>query len=135
MAHTYFYETGADWFRFFFLRNGSPLAQIFSTLQTLVDARFCRTRQLNRLCLLPDDFESPTSPQLAGDLRLSGPPSGPGAGDWVRTRDRRVPADLRAHLLSTVPERASQPSDLQGPVCRVFEPRYRRSGLTKDLKA
>ncbi|GFO34197.1 U3 small nucleolar RNA-associated protein 15-like protein, partial [Plakobranchus ocellatus] len=31
-----------------------------------------------------------------GDLRLSGPPSGQGAGSGTRTRDRRVPADLRA---------------------------------------
>ncbi|GFN96447.1 hypothetical protein PoB_002295300 [Plakobranchus ocellatus] len=31
-----------------------------------------------------------------GDLRLSGPPSGQGAGGGARNRDRRVPADLRA---------------------------------------
>ncbi|GFN97389.1 hypothetical protein PoB_002389500 [Plakobranchus ocellatus] len=36
-----------------------------------------------------------SSPQQ-GDLRLSGPPSGQGAGSGARTRDRRVPADLRA---------------------------------------
>ncbi|GFO23846.1 hypothetical protein PoB_005035100 [Plakobranchus ocellatus] len=35
------------------------------------------------------------SPQQ-GDLRLSGPPSGQGASSGARTRDRRVPADLRA---------------------------------------
>ncbi|GFN92265.1 hypothetical protein PoB_001877100 [Plakobranchus ocellatus] len=35
------------------------------------------------------------SPQQ-GDLRLSGPPSGQGAGSGARTRDRMVPADLRA---------------------------------------
>ncbi|GFO31800.1 hypothetical protein PoB_005830500 [Plakobranchus ocellatus] len=34
------------------------------------------------------------SPQQ-GDLRLLGPPSGQGAGGGARTRDRRVPADLR----------------------------------------
>ncbi|GFN76431.1 hypothetical protein PoB_000293700 [Plakobranchus ocellatus] len=38
-----------------------------------------------------------------GDLRLSGPPSGQGAGSGARTRDRRVPADLSADLLATVP--------------------------------
>ncbi|GFO34464.1 hypothetical protein PoB_006096900 [Plakobranchus ocellatus] len=38
-----------------------------------------------------------------GDLRLSGPPSGQGAGGGARTRDRRVPADLRADSLATVP--------------------------------
>ncbi|GFO19962.1 hypothetical protein PoB_004646700 [Plakobranchus ocellatus] len=30
------------------------------------------------------------------DLRLSGPPLGQGADDESRTRDRRVPVDLRA---------------------------------------
>ncbi|GFO30129.1 DNA primase [Plakobranchus ocellatus] len=38
-----------------------------------------------------------------GDLRLSGPPSGQGAGGGARTRDRKVPADLRAELLATMP--------------------------------
>ncbi|GFO38703.1 hypothetical protein PoB_006520800 [Plakobranchus ocellatus] len=42
------------------------------------------------------------SPQQ-GDLRLSGPPSGQGAGGGARTRDRRVPADLRADSPATVP--------------------------------
>ncbi|GFN98579.1 hypothetical protein PoB_002508500 [Plakobranchus ocellatus] len=42
------------------------------------------------------------SPQQ-GDLRLSGPPSGQGAGSGARTRDRMVPADLRADSLATVP--------------------------------
>ncbi|GFN75831.1 hypothetical protein PoB_000233700 [Plakobranchus ocellatus] len=41
------------------------------------------------------------SPQQ-GDLRLSGPPSGQGAGSGARTRDRRVPADLRADSQATV---------------------------------
>ncbi|GFO21304.1 A disintegrin and metalloproteinase with thrombospondin motifs [Plakobranchus ocellatus] len=38
-----------------------------------------------------------------GDLRLSGHPSGQGASDGARTRDKRVPADLRAESLATVP--------------------------------
>ncbi|GFO37113.1 hypothetical protein PoB_006361800 [Plakobranchus ocellatus] len=42
------------------------------------------------------------SPQQ-GDLRLLGPPSGQGANSGARTRDRRVPAGLRADLLATVP--------------------------------
>ncbi|GFN79366.1 glycine receptor subunit alpha-3 [Plakobranchus ocellatus] len=42
-----------------------------------------------------------SSPQQ-GDLRLSGPPSGQGAGRGARTRDRRVPADLRADSQATV---------------------------------
>ncbi|GFO35319.1 hypothetical protein PoB_006182400 [Plakobranchus ocellatus] len=40
---------------------------------------------------------------LQGDLRLSGPPSGQGAGGGARTYDRKVPADLRADSLATVP--------------------------------
>ncbi|GFO46934.1 hypothetical protein PoB_007343900 [Plakobranchus ocellatus] len=42
------------------------------------------------------------SPQQ-GDLRLSGPPSGYCAGSGARTRDRRVPADLKVDSLATVP--------------------------------
>ncbi|GFO27671.1 hypothetical protein PoB_005417600 [Plakobranchus ocellatus] len=37
-----------------------------------------------------------------GGLRLLGPPSGQGAGSGARTRDRRVPADLRADSQATV---------------------------------
>ncbi|GFO09119.1 hypothetical protein PoB_003562400 [Plakobranchus ocellatus] len=44
------------------------------------------------------------SPQHS-DLRLSGPLSGQGAGGRARTPDRRVPADLRADSLSTVPSK------------------------------
>ncbi|GFN87126.1 hypothetical protein PoB_001363200 [Plakobranchus ocellatus] len=43
----------------------------------------------------------PASPQQ-GDLRLSGPPSGQGAGSGARTRDRRLPADLRADSQATL---------------------------------
>ncbi|GFO48048.1 hypothetical protein PoB_007455300 [Plakobranchus ocellatus] len=42
------------------------------------------------------------SPQQ-GDLRFQGPPSGQDAGSGARTRDRRVPADLRSDSLTTVP--------------------------------
>ncbi|GFN91809.1 hypothetical protein PoB_001831500 [Plakobranchus ocellatus] len=35
-------------------------------------------------------------------LRLSGSPSGQGAGGGARNRDRRVPADLRGDSLATV---------------------------------
>ncbi|GFN78749.1 hypothetical protein PoB_000525500 [Plakobranchus ocellatus] len=38
-----------------------------------------------------------------GDLRLLGPPSGQSAGSGARTRDRGVPADLRADSLATLP--------------------------------
>ncbi|GFO09909.1 hypothetical protein PoB_003641400 [Plakobranchus ocellatus] len=53
-----------------------------------------RTRILNTLTV-------EASPQQ-GDLRLSGPPSGQGAGSGARTRDRRVPANLRADSQATV---------------------------------
>ncbi|GFO05372.1 hypothetical protein PoB_003187700 [Plakobranchus ocellatus] len=46
----------------------------------------------------PKELKSPQQ----GDLRLSGPPSGQGAGSGARTRDRRVPADLRADSQATV---------------------------------
>ncbi|GFO38558.1 hypothetical protein PoB_006506300 [Plakobranchus ocellatus] len=42
------------------------------------------------------------SPQQ-GDLRLSGPLSGRNARGGARTRDRGIPADLRADSLATVP--------------------------------
>ncbi|GFO22383.1 hypothetical protein PoB_004888800 [Plakobranchus ocellatus] len=42
------------------------------------------------------------SPQQ-GDLRLSGPPSGQGAGGGAQTRDKGVSADLRAASVATVP--------------------------------
>ncbi|GFN90836.1 hypothetical protein PoB_001734200 [Plakobranchus ocellatus] len=38
-----------------------------------------------------------------GDLRLSKPSSGQGAGDEARTRDGEVIADLKANSLSTMP--------------------------------
>ncbi|GFO46705.1 hypothetical protein PoB_007321000 [Plakobranchus ocellatus] len=38
-----------------------------------------------------------------GDLKLSGAPSGQGACGESRTSHRRIPEDLRADLLSTVP--------------------------------
>ncbi|GFO45431.1 hypothetical protein PoB_007193600 [Plakobranchus ocellatus] len=51
---------------------------------------------------------APASPQQ-GDLRLSGPPSGQGAGGGAWNCDRRVPADLRADSLATVPPSPRQP--------------------------
>ncbi|GFN82810.1 hypothetical protein PoB_000931600 [Plakobranchus ocellatus] len=46
-----------------------------------------------------DSYRSPQQ----GDLRLSGPPSGQGAGGRAQTCDRRVSADLRTDSLATVP--------------------------------
>ncbi|GFN79437.1 hypothetical protein PoB_000594300 [Plakobranchus ocellatus] len=48
-----------------------------------------------------DWFLYTASPQQ-GDIRLSGPPSGQDADSGARTRDRRVPAALRADSLATV---------------------------------
>ncbi|GFO47059.1 hypothetical protein PoB_007356400 [Plakobranchus ocellatus] len=45
-----------------------------------------------------DGFSYTASPE-EGNLRLPGPPSDQGAGVGARTRDRRVPADLRAILI------------------------------------
>ncbi|GFO33945.1 hypothetical protein PoB_006045000 [Plakobranchus ocellatus] len=42
-------------------------------------------------------------PYGCGDLRLSGSPSGHDAGRSARTRDRRVPAELRADSLASLP--------------------------------
>ncbi|GFN83475.1 hypothetical protein PoB_000998100 [Plakobranchus ocellatus] len=47
-------------------------------------------------------FTKDVSPQQ-GDLRLSGPPSGQGAGGLAQVRNRRVLADLREDSLATVP--------------------------------
>ncbi|GFO42323.1 hypothetical protein PoB_006882800 [Plakobranchus ocellatus] len=51
---------------------------------------------------LPDIYRRNACPQQ-GDLRLSGPPSGQGTSGGAQTRNRRVPADLRADSLATVP--------------------------------
>ncbi|GFO20235.1 hypothetical protein PoB_004674000 [Plakobranchus ocellatus] len=56
-----------------------------------------------------------TSPQQ-GYLRLSGPPSGQGAGGGARTRDRRVPTDLSADSLATVPP---TPPQARAPVAEL----------------
>ncbi|GFO40603.1 hypothetical protein PoB_006710800 [Plakobranchus ocellatus] len=58
--------------------------------------------QLEPLTGLVFGFLYIASPQQ-GDLRLLGPSSGQSAGSGARTRDRRVPADLRADSLATVP--------------------------------
>ncbi|GFN92448.1 hypothetical protein PoB_001895400 [Plakobranchus ocellatus] len=51
-----------------------------------------------------------------GDLRLSGPPSGQNDNDGTRTRNRRVPADIRADSLATEP-----------PTAKLFGPRQIRT--------
>ncbi|GFN96314.1 hypothetical protein PoB_002282000 [Plakobranchus ocellatus] len=65
-------------------------------------------------------------PVHKADLRLSGPPSGQGAGDEARTPYRRVPVDLRADSLAIMPTtpprrmkrepvRSNSDSQLAGP--------------------
>ncbi|GFN96264.1 hypothetical protein PoB_002277000 [Plakobranchus ocellatus] len=54
------------------------------------------------------------SPQQ-GDLRLSGPPAGQGAGGGARTRDRTFPADLRADSLASVPPMPQEHQDASNP--------------------
>ncbi|GFN95502.1 hypothetical protein PoB_002200800 [Plakobranchus ocellatus] len=61
-----------------------------------------------------------------GDLRLSGPPSGQGAGSGARTRDRGVPADLRADSQATVlPTPPKRPSIRPGRRWRGLNPRQK----------
>ncbi|GFO37359.1 hypothetical protein PoB_006386400 [Plakobranchus ocellatus] len=55
----------------------------------------------SRVCGLRKRAEKARPQQ--GDLRLLGPPLGRGADGGARTRDRKVPADLRADLQATVP--------------------------------
>ncbi|GFN89678.1 hypothetical protein PoB_001618400 [Plakobranchus ocellatus] len=54
-----------------------------------------------------------------------GPPSGQGAGGRVRTRDKRVAADLRADLLASVP-----PTPLKGE--RVNEDNRKRPNFSSS---
>ncbi|GFO20279.1 hypothetical protein PoB_004678400 [Plakobranchus ocellatus] len=59
-----------------------------------------RCREVQRRAGTYRDVQSPQK----GDLKLSDPPSGQGAGGETRTRDKRVPAaDLRADSLSSLP--------------------------------
>ncbi|GFO45622.1 hypothetical protein PoB_007212700 [Plakobranchus ocellatus] len=49
------------------------------------------------------EYEESNDVELRVDVdKLSGPPSGQGAGSGARTHDRRVPADLRADSQATV---------------------------------
>ncbi|GFO04717.1 hypothetical protein PoB_003122200 [Plakobranchus ocellatus] len=68
-------------------------------LSVLVYTRSCLSIYLNNQSLV---WFFVYSQSTKGDLRLSGPPSGQGAGSGARTRDRMVPADLRADSQATV---------------------------------
>ncbi|GFO37739.1 hypothetical protein PoB_006424400 [Plakobranchus ocellatus] len=51
----------------------------------------------------PESLRPTYSSPQQGDLWLSSPPSGQGVGGGARTRDRRIPADVKADSLFTVP--------------------------------
>ncbi|GFN83427.1 hypothetical protein PoB_000993300 [Plakobranchus ocellatus] len=55
--------------------------------------------------MMADDYSKhqPAASPQQDDLRLSGPPSGQGAGGATRIRNRGVRADIRAGSLSTEP--------------------------------
>ncbi|GFO03469.1 cathepsin-l [Plakobranchus ocellatus] len=59
------------------------------------------------------------SPQQ-GDLKLSGPSPGQGAGGGARTRDRKVPADLRADSLAIVPDKTYEDKAEEGDRFAIF---------------
>ncbi|GFO09545.1 hypothetical protein PoB_003605000 [Plakobranchus ocellatus] len=61
---------------------------------------------------------------VGGDLRLSGPPLGQDDGDEARTRDRRVPANLRADSLATVPPTPPQKQMTDCPVSEQLVKRF-----------
>ncbi|GFN76442.1 hypothetical protein PoB_000294800 [Plakobranchus ocellatus] len=70
-----------------------------------------------------------TSPQQ-GNLRLLGPPSGQDASDKARTRDRNVPADLRAVSLFTVPPMPQTRQEIAGKT-QVVNVMYRLMTLLR----
>ncbi|GFO14946.1 LOW QUALITY PROTEIN: hypothetical protein PoB_004145100 [Plakobranchus ocellatus] len=94
------------------LIGGNGLVGIRSSVNCTNSTRLCvRVKEKGF------EFLYIASPQQ-GDLRLSGPLSGQGAGTGARTRNRRVPADLRADsqatVLPTPPERERGLKRLRG---------------------
>ncbi|GFO31559.1 hypothetical protein PoB_005806400 [Plakobranchus ocellatus] len=75
------------------MENKEWIAQSWLPLGGVFPLRFCRCWHGTLAHIGPQ----------RGDPRLSGPPSGQGNGGLARTRDRWVPADLRAESLTTVP--------------------------------
>ncbi|GFN83335.1 hypothetical protein PoB_000984100, partial [Plakobranchus ocellatus] len=94
------------------------------------EERASKTSKTIRVCrdLLnlfdPADVTPPAPSPQQGDLRLSGPPSGLGAGSGARTRDRRVPADLRADSQATVPP--TPPLSFVTALKKIYEKRRKR---------
>ncbi|GFO21315.1 hypothetical protein PoB_004782000 [Plakobranchus ocellatus] len=73
----------------------------------------------------------PQCSQSTGDLRFLGPPSGQGAGRGARTRDRRLPADLRADSLTTVPPMPPKESNTLENVSKIFKVVVGHPGILK----
>ncbi|GFO45447.1 hypothetical protein PoB_007195200 [Plakobranchus ocellatus] len=76
-------------------RDQASLNQVLLACQYQSDQSSDRRREAYRFT----EFEFS---QVECDPKLSGPPSGQGAGGGARTCDRRVPVELRADLLATV---------------------------------
>ncbi|GFO10317.1 hypothetical protein PoB_003682200 [Plakobranchus ocellatus] len=66
------------------------------------DAIGLAEREFKPTARTSQEIQSKGSPQQ-GDLRLSGPLTGQGTGGGVQTRDRRIPADIRAGAPAIVP--------------------------------
>ncbi|GFO07121.1 hypothetical protein PoB_003362600 [Plakobranchus ocellatus] len=72
---------------------------IMNSFVTVLDNNF--TLAINILVFL--HLESSYASLQEGHLRLLGPPSGQGADGGARTRDRGIPADIRADSVASVP--------------------------------
>ncbi|GFO19740.1 craniofacial development protein 2-like [Plakobranchus ocellatus] len=92
--------------------NGGNIKQTyqFKYLGFLItsDTR-CETEIKKSIAIAKNALNNPQQ----GDLKLTGPPSGQGAGGGARTRDRKVPADLRADSLATVPPTPHRTYDMR----------------------
>ncbi|GFO09976.1 hypothetical protein PoB_003648100 [Plakobranchus ocellatus] len=106
------YATAAYW-----LANQSPVMTQFA-LRLYHKDKACpsnRSMSVKEGTGKSFEYQSPGSFQL-----LSSPPLHQGAGGWARIRDRRVPADLRAHPLATVPPTPQK----EKPHCKGVEDEY-----------
>ncbi|GFN96677.1 hypothetical protein PoB_002318300 [Plakobranchus ocellatus] len=85
------------------LLSGQALRQTRALVAGLEPAT-AESLQMSRPIRYQMCHQRPSFSQLhQGHFRLSGPPSNQGAGGGTRTRDSRVPADVKADSLSIVP--------------------------------